>query len=378
MEIGKVMIMHEDYCFVDFAAVYQRGFRNNIIHVSEIPKMIRQYKAFECYSTYLLFRKDLQDYTKEHGSVSGYDGAAFAYFLPIDVDDPELEKALETARRIIRLLVEDWGLANEAIQCYFSGSKGFHIMLDSRTFGEIMPSGNLHYKFSKVRETIAVQAKVQIDLAIKDKLRLIRLPNTLHQKSGLYKIQLTLHEMKSLPIEKITEMAKSPGKLTNVDRSGLIPAIDVKPNVMASEVFRKAVSIAGERKVKISIDQGTSDKLPWEVLCDARKEIWLSHIGEGLRHNCAMRVLSQFRNSGFSREKSLRLMTEWNINNQIGLPEREVISMVESVYSSTHPYHYGCMDSILKEYCPYGKRLRDCKFFRRFMAIRGKMAARKS
>jgi hypothetical protein len=69
-------------------------------------------------------------------------------------------------------------------------------------------------------------------------------------------------------------------------------------------------------------------------------------------------------------------MTEWSINNMIGLPEREVTSIVDSVYSSPHPYHYGCMDSILQEYCPYRKSLRDCKFFRRFMAMRGKKASK--
>jgi hypothetical protein len=371
------MTMHEDYRFVDFAAMYQPGFRNNIIHVREVSDIIGKYEAFECYSTYLLFGKDLMDYVNEHGSVSGYDGKAFAYFLPIDVDDPALEKALEIARRILLLLVENWGLAPEAVRCYFSGSKGFHILLDGRVFGEVTPSRNLHYLFSKIREIIAKQANVNIDLSIRDKLRLIRLPNTLHQKSELYKIPLHVNELAGLTVEEITHMAKRPVKLSGVDRSGLIPDIDVKPNVTASEVFKKAVSMVREKKIKINIDRGAGDKLPWDVLCDARKEIWLSHIGEGLRHNCAMRILSQFRNSGFSEEKSLRLMTEWNIRNRIELPEREIKGMVASVYSSPHPYHYGCLDHILREHCPHVQKLSDCKFFRKFMAIRSKMAARK-
>ena len=358
--------MHKAFSFLDFAARYQPGFRNNIVRVGEVPGLIKKYKSYECYTTCFFFTEELREYVKERGSVAGYDGDAFAPRLFLDIDDPEISKALDSARRILLLLLHDWKLPHKAVQCYFSGSKGFHIMIDSRVFGDVRPSRNVHVLFSKVREAIAKQARVNMDLTIKDKLRLFRIPNTINGKSGLYKIQLTIHEITKLKTEQIIEKAGKPQNLLNVDMPGLLPAINVKPNNKALNVYAKALSMTEERRVIVNIDYSLSIEEPEKVLCEARKQIWLSHIEEGLRHSCAMRMLSQFHVSGFGKEKSLGLMAEWNRNNNIALPEREIVSMVKSVYASPHPYSYGCRDSILQNFCPYRDRLKECESYRRF------------
>lgn len=362
--------MHKEYCFVDFASRYQPGFRNNIVHVEEVPCLVKKYKSYECYATCFFFTEKLREYVKEKGSVGGYDGIAFAPYLVLDIDDPKIGEALNSARKILLLLLKDWKLPSEAVQCYFSGSKGFHITIDSGVFGDIKPSRDLHVEFSNVRGAIAEQSGVDMDLTIKDKLRLFRIPNTINRKSGLYKIQLAICDIMELETAEIIEKAKKPQELINVDRSGLLPGIRVKPNNKALKIYAEVLSAKKEKRVRVSIDYNLAEEEPDKVLCGARKVIWQSHIEEGLRHNCAMRLLSQFHISGFEKEKSLRLMVEWNRDNDIALPEKEIACMVESVYSSPHTYSYGCRDSILQTFCPYRGRLLDCGIYRRYRDMR--------
>lgn len=361
--------VYKEFCFVDFASARQPGFRNNIVRVGDVPGLVKRYKSYECYATSFFFRKDLREYVSETGSVGGYDGAAFAPFLILDIDDPDIGEALESARKVLLLLLKHWGIQDKAVHSYFSGSKGFHIMIDSRVFGDINPSGNLHIEFAKVRETISKRAGADMDLTIKDKLRLFRIPNTINRKSGLFKIQLSIREIMELKTDDIIKKAEKPLVLVNVDSSGLLPAMDIKPNDKALNIYAESISGVREGRIRVRIDHRLSGKKPEDVLCEARKEIWQARIQVGLRHNCAMRILSQFHISGFEKEKALRIMNEWNHNKRVHLPQREIISMVESVYSSPHPYSYGCRDSILRTFCPYRGRLKECRRYMAYMEI---------
>jgi hypothetical protein len=63
-------------------------------------------------------------------------------------------------------------------------------------------------------------------------------------------------------------------------------------------------------------------------------------------------------------------MVVWNRNNNIALPESEIAGMVDSLYSSPHPYSSGCGDSILNTFFPYRRRLKDCESYRRLRNIK--------
>jgi hypothetical protein len=354
---------YKEFIFVDFAAGRQPGFRNNIVRAGDVPDLVTRYGSYECYATSFFFTEELREYVEERGSVAGYDGEAYAPYLVLDVDNPEIDLALESARKVLLLLSKEWGIPNEAVQCYFSGSKGFHIMIDSRIFGDVRPSKTLHMEFSKVREFIAQDAGADMDLAIKDKLRLIRIPNTINRRSGLYKIQISIGNIMELKAKDIIEEAEKPRTLIDVNSSGLLPATDVKPNERAGKIYATTLMYVKDRRIRAVIDYSLRGEKPENLLCEARKKIWEFPVEEGFRHNCAMRLLSQFHISGYEKEKSMRLMTQWNLNNNINLPGREIVSMVESVYSSPHPYSYGCRDSILQTFCPYRDRLEACRMY---------------
>lgn len=98
----------------------------------KIPALMQKYNHFECYSTFFHYLQDILRYMKENivsncPSVSGY--------------------------------------------------KGFHIMLDIRIFGKVMPSKYLHVVFSKLRYNLIKQLKLDdvsaFDMTIRDRVRFI-------------------------------------------------------------------------------------------------------------------------------------------------------------------------------------------------------------
>src|SRR5574341_576242 len=102
--------------FVDFAAHYQKGFRNHIVEIYEVPKFVKQYQAYDCFSTYFFYTDEIFAYMSTHAeaghpSISGYRGKIWAPFFPIDVDAKEPAKALEATRILGGTLVKAWRIA---------------------------------------------------------------------------------------------------------------------------------------------------------------------------------------------------------------------------------------------------------------------------
>ena len=118
------MYMHgvNSFAYAEFAARGLHGFRNNIVHVNELPGLIRCYGHTDCFSTYFLFDRGLQEHVRSNDrSVAGYKGPCFAYYLPIDIDSSELKKAQETGKRITSYLVDRCGVHEDSVALYFSG-----------------------------------------------------------------------------------------------------------------------------------------------------------------------------------------------------------------------------------------------------------------
>jgi hypothetical protein len=74
---------------VDFAAQYQKGFRNHIVPIGEVPALVKSFKRYGCYATYSFYSDEV-------------------LFLPIDLDHPDLAPALEAAiRNTVDLAIKD-------------------------------------------------------------------------------------------------------------------------------------------------------------------------------------------------------------------------------------------------------------------------------
>lgn len=145
----------------------------------------------------------------------------------LDIDNRSLEKSQSSVQRLVDFLYDNWGLSDYAVNSFFSGSKGFHVLLDTRIFADKMkPSKNLYLIHSAIRRRIPRLAGIDeslIDQSVCAKTQFISVNNTRNSKSGLYKIYLELHEFFNLSIEEIKDMAKTPQPGRYTDDSGLVP-----------------------------------------------------------------------------------------------------------------------------------------------------------
>lgn len=128
--------------------------------------------------------------------------------LAFDFDCAEnMENAQQDALTIFRFFSDF--LPQEAIRLYFSGSKGFGMVIHRKTTG-IIPHNKTHLYHKVIAEELVRKFKAEtLDLRIYTSKRLLRLPNTRHDKSGLYKIELAPGEL-GLPLDQIKALAKQP------------------------------------------------------------------------------------------------------------------------------------------------------------------------
>jgi Primase C terminal 1 (PriCT-1) len=292
--------------------------------------------------------------------------------LPIDLDHADLTLALDAARHLSAFFVDGWGIDPDAFQVYFSGAKGFHLMLDTRLFGRILPSKNLPLVFDSMRRHLAGELpehlRETVDLAIKDRVRLLRLPNTVHEKSKLNKIILSLDELATLSADETRECAREIRPLTVTDETGFVSGVDVKENPAAAQFFQRI-----QRQVKKFTRKPFAYRFRRpenlariEFPCAALQKIWGSHIESGYRNNCAIRLASELRLLGLSADEAGDKLSEWNERNRIDLPADEIHNVVRSAYQRRFPYRYSCRDEILRSFCP----LPDYEQCRSFVAAR--------
>ncbi|MBI4525579.1 MAG: primase C-terminal domain-containing protein [Deltaproteobacteria bacterium] len=351
------------FYLVDFAAHFQKGFRNHVVPIADVPELVRKFRRFGCYTTYFFYSDEILAYMSAHAvgstpTLAGYEGKVWAPFFPVDLDHPELEVSLDAARFFVSLLLDRWKVDPDGVQVYFSGSKGFHILTDARIFGKILPSKSLPAIFDTMRRHFAQQFPLElrdtIDLAIKDRLRLLRLPNTMHEQVRLNKVLIFPDELKTANTRKIRDLAREPRSLTLTDETGLIPRTLVKANSEAALFvarIHREVKRFTRRPFRYRFRR-PADLSHIAFPCASFQKIWESHVEPGFRNNCAIRLASELRLLGLTEEEGEAKLFEWNEKNAIGLPSQELHSVVRSAYQHPFPYRYSCRDEILRRFCP--------------------------
>jgi hypothetical protein len=365
------------YRYVDFAARAQPGFRNHVVTVDEVPALVAHWGAEECYASIFRFSADILLYLAEHRvegrpSIAGYDGAVWAPFLPLDIDAhpprSTLGDALALARRTHGVLVERWKVPAAALHIYFSGAKGFHLLVDTRAGGRVVPAANLHRVFVRVRlallEELPAAARRLFDLVIGDKVRLLRLPNTRHAESRLFKVALTAAELHGCSPDEIRHLARAPRPLPRVSAGGLEPLEEVAVAPGLAERFDRARRALRRERGAHPYRFGVPRAAAEAALCAARLAMWRADLAPGNRNNVAIRLASAFRLAGYAQAQTLELLRGWAARQTQALPDQEIESVVHSGYVRPYAYSYGCHDEVIRSFCPYAGHLADCSDYR--------------
>jgi hypothetical protein len=230
--------------------------RNRIIRFDELPATIAVAGSHDfgptgdCFSTYTRHGEDFPRWVARHRNangrptVSGYDGPAVAEVLPFDFDSaatPEL--ALADARvLVLQVLPKDHGVDPRTVGVCFSGAKGFSVEIPAAAFGlgafgPFSTTSALAAKQHGAADALS-RGLATADWSLYSRGRLWRVPNTLHSKTGLYKIPLTAKELERLTIDEIRELAR-------------------KPRTIATYTARRSPTLALLWKSAVPIEHGT-------------------------------------------------------------------------------------------------------------------------
>ena len=313
MTMENTIRVQHIYNFVEFAVNRYRS--NTIYDLSEIKKSDYEDKP-DCYISMFRYPEAFKNHTAITKSVSGYGGLISLDYIYVDFDCLEnIEQAKQDLQNFIQyglgifLEFEDF----EKLRISFSGAKGFTLAIPKSFIGYIEPCNNLNLKVKSFVKNLSELVRDEtsiiiytIDFQIYDKVRVIRLNNTINSKSGLYKIPLLHSELINFTLDEIKELAKQKRYIKYSN--------EIETNEQLSEIFNKEPE---PEATKINCEDVTEDLF--------------KPTSEGNRNNRAFEIASRlhYHNNPTSYIRSV--LTLWNNTLPIPLADKEIESILNSV-----------------------------------------------
>jgi hypothetical protein len=297
----------------------------------------------ERYLSMFGFDHSIMEWMKFQGTVSGFTGNYFCRWLYFDVDAPNLEDSLESARELVRNLYGMLDVNPRELSFYFSGSKGFHIGLHQNLFGGFEPARDLPQKIQilagllvanayqtnllKIEQEVSERRKEKlsptfkdIDLTIYNANRIFRTINSVNAKTGLYKVKLTSNELMELSVDQIRELAKKPRQIEDE-----VKGSSIRPN---------------EDLVRLWDEAQRFDRQQFDREKKGQKreagEAFFEPPGKGDRNNSLFKQAAMLFDTSELAEESIRqLISCINKASEDPLPEHEITTIVRSANKKT-------------------------------------------
>jgi len=258
-----------------------------------------------------------------------------------------LEQSRADAVKIIRFFRDRFGFTEDEIRVYFSGSKGFHLLVNPVVLG-IKPDKNLH----RVYKLIATYLETQLGLKCLDTAsiyghsRQLRLQNSIHYKSGLFKVELTPAELMGDIRDIITNIAKSP-------RGDIYPPeqVEYQLNVKANEWYLTKVQEYTEAKrledTRASITDDVLSSMESVPTC-VQYVLDKGILKNGDRNKATMALASYYKGIGTTVGETCDILTAWAKKIPASMTsssstevEASTISCVKTVYQEDR-YKFHC------------------------------------
>ena len=307
--------------YVEIAVGSPRN-RGNLILRNDLHRYIPD-DGNALYRSVYLYDEDAKKYADSKGTLKGYHGKRGIDNVLIDIDrkDNSDEYTLKQLRGILAHL-KVLEVLDESIQCYFSGT-GYHIVITNKVFN-FQTSGSLPYQ---VKQTMS-NLFDDIDASIYMRSGIYRVAHTKNQKTGLYKIPITLHEAYNSNYSDIYELAKE-------------PRFDYPYEVLDGDCELEGYIMLETPKIA---EHGKVNE-PSKVVPCVQTMLRNGPI-QGSRHNTLLRIASYLKRNGIPSEYAKVALLHWNNNV---LNEESIIEKTESVYNGN--YMYSCQDVLMKEHC---------------------------
>jgi phage/plasmid-associated DNA primase len=321
------------------------------IEADALLSIIQKYSGPEGY--YCLFdlepRDSFQGYRGFHTPALGY------YVLDFDSSDD-----MELARRDCLRAIEALHLEPGSFKAFFSGGKGFHLYIRHEFF-HITPSDRTAKDFETLAVSIAKAHDLPtLDDSIYQANRKFRIPNSKHPKTGLYKVELTFDQLRTLTLDAIKELATSPKAVTLSDYT-----------TPKTKYAKGSVTPVGS--VALSPSQFGLDKANVQDLTSGgdfaayRNKPCIETMAttkhkEGRRHEVAIAIITDYYHQGRKESEAEAVIHDFcKLNGITERFEKDYLRAISDIFSGKNSYTFGCYSKIKKEFCsglcPLYKRL---------------------
>lgn len=311
----------------------------------------------DIYSSLFWFPKEAKNYVDANeGSIKGYHGKAYSNRLFFDLDSKQdVNKAKEDAKELLHRLQQAGIKIEEHVRVFFSGNKGFHIEVPVNATYE--PE-----ELKSLCSNIAVGLE-SFDEVIYNTSRIIRVLNTKHPVTGLYKIELEPYDLIELSVEQIKEKARSKSNTFKV-----LPVEDVSVlDKFKKPTFQKFQPVivtnfnANGIRGMDEIDFSQCPKTKPRCIFALEHGVMVPGIGE--RSELYLRLASYYRNQGLAKDVAYNALKGIARLNSRLYPEAEPFSKdelwntaINSAYSKSWRQIPGAFGSdpnndVVKKYC---------------------------
>ncbi len=323
------------------------------------PQMIKVSKLREWQAKHQPSTQGLFSTVYRYPTDDPYVGGVISDFY-MDFDNEENpDKARKEAVAVIKKLVQDYDIPEENIKTAFSGCKGISITISHRIFNAVS-SAYLPLVWKGIVQDLISELNLKTaDTSIYERRRLWRLLNSRHQKSGLYKIPITLAELENLTIDKIKKLAEKPRELKLSEQA--------QPIAKAEKLFEKNKNnierwLAERKKsfekaeLKTAVDDPPCVRKRLEIGAKA-----------GFRNSASFQVAVYYAHKDLSEAEIVRIGYEFAKHcEQEPEPfpkEGEVESIVQSAIKGVLEgrYSVGCSSEAFEELCDK----ENCPFFQK-------------
>ena len=173
---------------------------------SEIASKINSTEPF--YKSLYYYPEEGLEYFKKHGRIKGYKGKVSTNLVTFDIDSDDLEISRINMIRLVDYLKTIGMYREMAAIISFSGSKGYH--LDIKCEYEFDPKTLKKFCVHIGKQVDFVKkAGFKLDPVVYNTNRIFRITNTVNEKSGLYKVNVTETDLREKTTEDITKYAQS-------------------------------------------------------------------------------------------------------------------------------------------------------------------------
>lgn len=262
--------------------------------------------------------------------------------LAFDFDCAEnLESAKKETILVVNFFLDI--LPKEAVRIYFSGSKGFGIVIHRKITG-IIPFNKAHFYQKNVALELSKKFSLEtIDFQIYISKRLLRIPNTKHEKSGLYKIELDPSEL-NLSIDEIKKLAEKSRDFTFYEDE--VPELNENLVRILQNLSSKTKIIDTSQLPDLTSRLKTLEKDPMCI-----SDLLENSIKAPNERNTATMVLATyFKEKGIFIDETIKTLVEWA--NRIPVAFRRIdtnavrdstITCIKTIYNNRgKDYKFGC------------------------------------